>query len=416
MQNLLNHDGHDEPIEKIVINRLPESWQLVKLGEVCTFTTGKLNSEQAVKGGKYPFFTCSPETFAIDSYSFDQEAILLAGNNARGIYSVKYYKGKFDAYQRTYVITVKEINKLNYYYLLYDLSLKLDLLRLQSLGATTKFLTASIIRNLILTLPPLPEQRAIAHTLRTIQKAREARQRELELERERKAALMQYLFNYGFVSPDKSISVPLQETKIGQIPEHWKVSQFDDVVDIVQGQIDPRVEPYKSMLHIGPENIESGTGKLLPTTTAAELGLISGKYLFSTNHILYSKIRPYLNKVALATFSGICSADMYPLLVKANLILREYLFYFLLSEQFVSQAISCQNRTGIPKINRKQLGSIILAVPPIEEQNLIANVLLACDRKITALEQEAAFLDELFRAMLEELMTGRLSALPIAEN
>jgi type I restriction enzyme S subunit len=82
-------------------------FKVSKLGNLCIFKTGKLNSNKAVDGGVYPFFTCSQETFAINQYSFDQKAILLAGNNAAGKYSVKYYDGKFDAYQRTYVISIK---------------------------------------------------------------------------------------------------------------------------------------------------------------------------------------------------------------------------------------------------------------------------------------------------------------------
>jgi type I restriction enzyme, S subunit len=165
MQYLFTNGTRGERRKKTEIGEMPESWQLVRLGELCSFTTGALNSEATVKGGEYPFFTCARETFAINSYSFDQEAVLLAGNNAQGVYSVKHYKGKFDAYQRTYIISIIAANRLRYRFLLYDLSLKLDLLRRQSLGATTKFLTASIIRSLKLTLPSIEEQLLIASTL-----------------------------------------------------------------------------------------------------------------------------------------------------------------------------------------------------------------------------------------------------------
>ena len=80
-------------------------WKEITLGEIAIFKTGKLNSNAAISNGEYPFFTCSPETLRINNYAFDQEAILLAGNNADGNFSIKYYKGKFNAYQRTYVIT-----------------------------------------------------------------------------------------------------------------------------------------------------------------------------------------------------------------------------------------------------------------------------------------------------------------------
>ena len=162
MNYLFSHGTKDEPRKQTEIGEIPESWEVVRLEDVCTFTTGKLNSEQATADGQYPFFTCSQETFRIDSYSFDQEAILLAGNNARGIYSVKYYKGRFDAYQRTYVITIEDTKRLSYQYFLYDLFLRLELLRRQSIGATTKYLTAPIIKNLGLALPPPSEQLMIS--------------------------------------------------------------------------------------------------------------------------------------------------------------------------------------------------------------------------------------------------------------
>ena len=165
MDYLFSHGTKGEPRKQTEIGEIPESWEVVRFEDVCTFTTGKLNSEKAVEHGQYPFFTCSQETFRIDSYSFDQEALLLSGNNARGIFSVKYYKGKFDAYQRTYVITIKNTKQLAYQYFLYDLFLKLELLRKQSIGATTKYLTASIIRNLGLTLPSLSEQHTISSVL-----------------------------------------------------------------------------------------------------------------------------------------------------------------------------------------------------------------------------------------------------------
>ena len=165
MDYLFSYGTMGEPRKQTEIGEIPESWEVVRLEDVCTFTTGKLNSEKATADGQYPFFTCSQETFRIDSYSFDQEAILLAGNNARGIYSVKYYKGKFDAYQRTYVITVKDTKRLSYRYFLYDLFLRLELLRRQSIGATTKYLTAPIIKNLGLALPPLSEQLMISSVL-----------------------------------------------------------------------------------------------------------------------------------------------------------------------------------------------------------------------------------------------------------
>jgi type I restriction enzyme S subunit len=139
-----------------------------KLGDVCNFTTGKLNSNRAVVGGEYPFFTCSQETFEIDQYSFDQKAILLAGNNAAGKYSVKYYEGKFDAYQRTYVISVKDENETSYSYIKEVLNARLNELQDSSVGSTTKFLTLHLLQNLSVSLPSIKEQKEIADILSAI--------------------------------------------------------------------------------------------------------------------------------------------------------------------------------------------------------------------------------------------------------
>ena len=79
-----------------------------KWEEVFDTKTGKLDSNAMVENGQYPFFTCAKEVLRINTFAFDQEALLLAGNNAAGKYDVKYYKGKFNAYQRTYVLSLKE--------------------------------------------------------------------------------------------------------------------------------------------------------------------------------------------------------------------------------------------------------------------------------------------------------------------
>ncbi|MFZ4548616.1 MAG: restriction endonuclease subunit S [Bacteroidales bacterium] len=144
---------------------MKQGWEIKKLGELVTIKTGKLDSNAMVDGGKYPFFTCSREIFAINDYAFDCEAILLAGNNASGDFNVKHYKGKFNAYQRTYVITVNESNRILYSYLYQQLTNHLKKFKEQSLGANTKFLKIGMIQGMEIHLPPLPEQLRIVSIL-----------------------------------------------------------------------------------------------------------------------------------------------------------------------------------------------------------------------------------------------------------
>ena len=108
--------------------------------------------------------------------------MLLAGNNARGIYSVKYYSGKFDAYQRTYVITIRDTVSLSYTYLKNSLETKLEDLRIGSIGTSTKFLTLKILSSLQIPKPPIQKQQEIASTLSAVDQ-------KIEAEQNRKSAL-----------------------------------------------------------------------------------------------------------------------------------------------------------------------------------------------------------------------------------
>ena len=124
--------------------------------DVFNTTTGKLDSNAATEDGEYPFFTCAKEVYKIDKFAFDQEALLLSGNNAVGKYDVKYYKGKFNAYQRTYVLSLK--GDWSYQLLRYQLEDKLSFLQKKSLGGLTKYLTLKILRDLSFVIPPKKEQ------------------------------------------------------------------------------------------------------------------------------------------------------------------------------------------------------------------------------------------------------------------
>lgn len=135
------------------INGNEKKFEQMKLTEFFKFKTGKLDSNAAIENGIYPFFTCSKEDFAINEYAFDEEALLLAGNNATADYSVKHYKGKFNAYQRTYVINLAESNN-SYAYAKACLQLKLIQLKSVSKGTNTKYLTMGIFREMTMNVPP----------------------------------------------------------------------------------------------------------------------------------------------------------------------------------------------------------------------------------------------------------------------
>lgn len=139
--------------------------KICKLSDIAKFTTGKLNSNAAEPGGYYPFFTCAPEPLRISTYAFDTQAVILAGNNAEGDFHIQYFEGKFNAYQRTYVIEVIDKSSVDIRYLFYALRMCLQHFKQISQGTATRFLTAKILNAFVLPIPPYDEQKKIAAIL-----------------------------------------------------------------------------------------------------------------------------------------------------------------------------------------------------------------------------------------------------------
>ena len=144
------------------------SYATQKLRDISVIKTGKLDSNAAVENGAYPFFTCDPQTLRINKWAYDTEAVLLAGNNASGNYTAKYYRGKFNAYQRTYIIEAADSERLSVRFLCYAINQQLRLLKAMSSGSTTKFLTIRMLHNLDIPCPEIEVQDRIVNVLGTI--------------------------------------------------------------------------------------------------------------------------------------------------------------------------------------------------------------------------------------------------------
>lgn len=171
--------------------------------------------------------------------------------------------------------------------------------------------------------------------------------------------------------------------------------RLGEVVKVQSGLVSPLEAPYCDMIHIGPANIESHTGKLVDLKTAKEEKLISGKYLFDPSMVLYSKIRPNLNKVTIASFEGICSADMYPLKPTKELDKR-FLLFILKQTDFLDYAVSNSGRANIPKINREALLNYKIVLPPLSLQQSFAAKIESIEKQKAAINQSIAETQRLF--------------------
>lgn len=134
----------------------------VKIGDLTKIKTGKLDANASSEDGQYPFFTCSREPLKISTYSYDCECVLVAGN---GDLNVKYYNGKFDAYQRTYIIEDNGSGKLYMPYLYYFMEGYIEELRKQAIGGVIKYIKVGNLTEALIELPSVDEQKLIVEIL-----------------------------------------------------------------------------------------------------------------------------------------------------------------------------------------------------------------------------------------------------------
>ena len=181
----------------------------------------------------------------------------------------------------------------------------------------------------------------------------------------------------------------------------WPIVGFEEIATI-DGNMTTDYEKYADYPHIGIDSIEKETGLLKGYRTVAEDGVISGKYVFTPAHIIYSKIRPNLNKVALPDFEGLCSADAYPILPIEGKCNRVFLAYDMRSTFFLDYILQFCNRTNLPKVNRKEVTGFKTPLPPLELQNKFAAFVAQVDKSKVAVQKALDEAQLLFDSLMQE--------------
>ena len=282
------------------------------------------------------------------------------------------------------------------------------------------------IRNLIfedyknsgIPLPPLPEQRAIAHVLQTIQEAKAARQHELVLERERKAALMDHLFSHG------TKGEPRKQTEIGEIPESWEVVMLDELRELIQYGTSRRCNTDKSgvpVLRI--PNVVGGKVDIADLKFIEPSEKEFQSLLLEIGDLLFVRTngrKEYTGRCAV--FQGdfresLFASYLIRVRLKPDTVLPEFVQLYTMTPKGRSYLSGRASNAADGKfnINTQTIKSVLLPVPVSSEQCEIVETCRAFDIKIASLEQEAEHLDELFHAILDELMTGKRSAIPLID-
>ena len=184
-------------------------------------------------------------------------------------------------------------------------------------------------------------------------------------------------------------------------PRGWPVVPFPEFAEI-DGNMTTDYERFADYPHIGIDSIEKGTGELKGYRTVREDGVISGKYIFTPQHIIYSKIRPNLNKVALPKFDGLCSADAYPILPNHENCNRVFLAVAMRSEYYLEYILQFSSRTNLPKVNRKEIAGFRMPLPPLELQKQFATFVEQTDKSKAAVQKALDEAQTLFDSLMQQ--------------
>jgi type I restriction enzyme S subunit len=257
-----------------------------------------------------------------------------------------------------------------------------------------------------LPLPPLPEQKKIAEILSTvdevIQKVDEATEKTQKL----KKGVMQELLTGRLHVVDGrqgKAKREFKETEIGRIPEEWEVVQLENVCK----QRNEITQPTGKGLFkfIGLEHIESGENKV--TSFGMDSSVRSSKFKFYKDYILYGKLRPYLDKAVITEFEGICSTDLLVLSSENKEIDSRFLIYTIHTDRFISHAISHTSGTNYPRTSWKAISKFKFGIPPLPEQQKIAEILSTVDKKLELLRQRKEKIERIKKGLMDDLLTGK---------
>ena len=384
---------------------LPKGWRWAKLGDVAEYLNGRAFKPKDWKTSGTPIIriqNLNSENAAFNYFDGDVEKRYIVENGdlliswSASLDVFIWQRGTAILNQHIFKATEnKEVIRRDYFF--YAVKETMEEIRSQVHGATMKHITRPEFLAITIPLPPLDEQKRIAARLdeqmRHIEQARQAAAESLSAAWDLQPAYLNDIFN-------------------SQKAKNWSKIKLGKVCEVTARQVDPKIPEYGALPHVNGENIESGTGKLLHLNTAAEDGMTSGKYLFEAGDVLYSKLRPYLRKVFLPDFRGVCSADMYPIKVNHEKLQSQFLVWLLISDGFTKYADEESRRARMPKLNREQLFAFEAPLPSLEQQKQISKMLdqkiSECNQLQQSLESQLAEINELPSALLRQAFAGEL--------
>jgi len=401
---------------------LPEEWQVVRLGEVAEFINGFAFASQhwSLKGRpiiRIQNLTGSVTRTNYYSGNLDQKYLVRRGDllvSWSASLDAFIWMGP-DAWLNQHIFKVENFKGVEKDFLFFVLRFHINQIKFKTRGSTMKHVTRKEFTSTIIPLPPLPEQRAIAHVLRRVQEAKEATERVIAALRELKKSLMRHLFTYGPVPLEVADRVPLRQTEIGLIPEHWQVVRLGNYCKVFSG-FAFKSEDFNQdgVLVIKIGNLRDGKIVIDARSNFFPKNKITPnirKFLLKTGDVLIALTGATTGKVAVVQkeFEGsLLNQRVGKFEIFSKALSNSYLIYCVSLSYFQNKISENILKSAQGNISPKNIENLFVPLPPLSEQQEIARILKSVDDKIAAEEKRREALASLFKSLLNNLMTGRI--------
>ena len=369
---------------------IPEDWQLDKISNLVSITTGSKNTQDKVIDGLYPFFVRSQQIERINTFSFDGEAVLTAGDGVGTGKIFHYINSKFDFHQRVYLMYNFSEKIDGYYFYIFFSNNFYERIMSMTAKSSVDSVRREMIAEMPLVLPPKKEQTAIANALSDVDALISELEKLIAKKQSIKTATMQQLLTGRTRLPQFSLredGAPkgYKQSELGEIPEDWEVRCLGNfAIYLGSGKTNTKSKGdfplYGSTGLIGSSKNPEYDGEAILVArvgaNAGRLNFVSGKYGVSDNTII----------------------------IKFNTNSDVHFFRYLMIRKNLNTLVF---GSGQPLITGSQLKELLFSLPHKEEQTAIANVLSDMDEDILALEQRLGKTRQLKQGMMQELLTGK---------
>jgi len=355
--------------------KIESKWDIVKLGSYIEILDSKRVplAQRDRKEGEYPYYGATGIIDYIDDYIFDEKLILIGEDGAKWTKnenSAFIVDGKYWVNNHAHVLKPKRKQLLDKYLIeilnQYDLSEYIT-------GLNVPKLNQANLKNIKIPLPPKEIQEKIVGEIEALEK------------------------------DEKNIHENIgtyKESIFRLIEEKSIIGKVSDLCELSKEKINPQNTKEQEFYYLGLEHIESNTGKIPYKNIEIGNNIQSTKNVFKKGDVLYGKLRPYLNKVAIADFDGICSTDMLVLKSEIPLILK----YVLSSNSFVEKTSLLTKGVSLPRIKIEAFLNIKVSYPPAEQQKEVVEEIEAIEKKITVLEEKLSSIPQEKEAIVKKYL------------